>query len=168
MPSGSYTCTDSSGEGTDTVTRELAMFLANHCVSNPELCQPQPVPPWAPVLRGIVLALFLGSALSAICACLGLGGLTGVKRALIVSLALFLCAAVVGFIPGVAGDLLTPLILAPLIAGAYIRYIKEKGNPELARRLGIALGVVLGVSGLLVVGGAILFMLALNSWANSK
>jgi hypothetical protein len=149
------------------MTRELAMFLASHCVENPELCRPQPESAWETVLQGVVIFLFLGSALSAICACLGLGGLTGVKRALIVSLALFLCATGATFVPGVWSTL-TPLISAPLLAGGYIRYIKEKGNPELARRLGIALGAILGVSGLVVVGGAILFFLALNSWANSK
>ncbi len=83
------------------------------------------------------------------------------------------CAVVALFLLAVPGTTRTflfsyPLWALPFIAFAAIRLIKEAGNPKLAKRLGVGLSIVLGASGLLAVAAAILFSLALSSWANSK
>ena len=68
----------------------------------------------------------------------------------------------------IAGTIPFPLILAAILAGAYVRYTKETGASKTARTVAKVLLVISVVAGLFVVGAGILFMLALNSWANSK
>lgn len=149
-----------------------ALILASHCVDNPALCEPAQPSPWAGPggLAGSLLTVAAMTLAISVCTGRGLGaGIPGLKRAIWLSVGLVVAAFLLLSVPGSAGYfLLSPLLILPLIAFGFIRLLKESGNTLLAKRLGIGLGVALGVSGLIVVGAAIVFGLALAGWANSK
>lgn len=149
-----------------------ALSLAGHCAESPAACRPTPPSPWATTvgIGGTVLVVI--SIVLALAVCAGWGAEDDTKRmrwALGGSVGCAIVAFALLGVPGAIGSyLLFPLWTLPPLAFGVIRLIKESGNPVLARRLGMGLGIALGISGLLVVGAAIVFFLAMNSWANSK
>lgn len=117
-----------------------------------------------------LLSTLLGIASLGICLVViagrGFGeGKEGIRLAFLTALGMGVASVALSLI---AGTIPFPLILAAILAGAYVRYTNETGASKTARTVAKVLLVISVVAGLFVVGAGILFMLALNSWANSK
>ena len=117
-----------------------------------------------------LLSTLLGIASLGICLVViagrGFGeGKEGIRLAFLTALGLG-CASVA--VSLVAGGFPFPVVLAAFLAGAYMSYAKDTVASGTARTVLKVLMVISVVAGVFVVGAGILFMLALNSWANSK
>jgi len=92
-------------------------------------------------------------------------GKEGIRLAFLTALGLG-CASVA--LSLIAGIIPFPVVLAAFLAGAYMSYAKDTVASGTARTVLKVLMVISVVAGVLVIRAGILFMLALNSWANSK
>ena len=123
-------------------------------------------------LRSFLSILSTASGLASMGVCVyvmagrGFGeGKGGIRQAFFTALGLGLASVALSLI---AGTIPFPLILAAFLAGAYLSYTKDTGSSGPARTVAKVLAVIAAVASLFVVGAGILFILALNSWANSK